>query len=158
MTIYKKVKNISPENAAYIAGLIDGEGTISLSRKHKGDNRQLVISISNNELPLLKYIHKTVGAGHITRKRNYSILHAPSFTYVITNRQALTLLECISSYLKTYKSKRAKFILKDYLRLTPRNGRYTSDQKKKREIFIEKFLKIKVRGVTLVDYRNDLMR
>lgn len=145
MTIYKKVKNISPENAAYIAGLIDGEGTISLSRKHKGDNRQLVISISNNELPLLKYISKIVGAGHITRKRNYSIHHAPSFTYVITNRQALDLLKYITSYLKTYKSKRAKLILKDYIRFTPRNGRYTYDQKKKREIFIKKFLMLKVR-------------
>jgi hypothetical protein len=32
-------------DAAYIAGLIDGEGTITLSRKHRNENRQLAISI-----------------------------------------------------------------------------------------------------------------
>jgi len=47
MTSYKKVLTISKIDAAYIAGLIDGEGTITLSRKHKNENRQLVVSISN---------------------------------------------------------------------------------------------------------------
>lgn len=33
-------------DAAYIAGLIDGEGTVTLTRKHRNENRQLCVSIS----------------------------------------------------------------------------------------------------------------
>jgi hypothetical protein len=32
MATYKAVNDLSPEDASYIAGLIDGEGTISLAR------------------------------------------------------------------------------------------------------------------------------
>lgn len=69
MASYKKVKSLCPTDAAYIAGFIDGEGTISLSRKHRGDNRQLVISISNTERELLDYVKHAVGAGRITNKK-----------------------------------------------------------------------------------------
>ena len=49
MATYRKVKKLSREDAAYIAGVIDGEGSILLSRKHRGENRQFVISISSTE-------------------------------------------------------------------------------------------------------------
>lgn len=140
MTIYKQVKKLIPEDAAYIAGLIDGEGTISLSRKHRFENRQLVVSISNTERNLLNYVQETVGAGRITNKRTSRANHTPSFTYSISNRQALDLLKQISPYLKSYKSGRATLILDHYVRLTPRNGRYTSIQIEDREAFIQQFL------------------
>lgn len=140
MTIYKKVKTLTPVDAAYIAGLIDGEGTISLSRKHRLDNRQLVVSISSTEGMLLEYVKEVVGAGTITNKRTYKNNHTPSKTYQISNRQALDLLNQIASFLKSYKADRANLILGHYLRLTPRNGRYTDCQREEREIFIKKFL------------------
>jgi hypothetical protein len=46
MARYRTVKQLSPTDAAYIAGLIDGEGTVTLSRKHRDENRQLVVSIT----------------------------------------------------------------------------------------------------------------
>ncbi|MET0015212.1 MAG: LAGLIDADG family homing endonuclease [Sedimenticola sp.] len=55
MAEYKSTNSLSPTDAAYIAGLIDGEGTISLTHRHKNERRQLVISISNTELELLDY-------------------------------------------------------------------------------------------------------
>ncbi|MET0025068.1 MAG: LAGLIDADG family homing endonuclease [Sedimenticola sp.] len=69
MAEYKSVNSLSPTDAAYIARLIDGEGTISLTRRHKNERRQLVISISNTELELLDYALKTIGAGKITNTR-----------------------------------------------------------------------------------------
>jgi hypothetical protein len=45
----------------------------------------------------------------------------------VYNRQALALLQQTLPYLKSYKHKRAELILKDYLRLTPRNGKYTTE-------------------------------
>jgi hypothetical protein len=140
MASYRKVRNLSREDAAYIAGLIDGEGTLSLSRRHRGENRQFVISISNTEARLLNYVCRAAGAGRITRKRTSKNNHTPSGTYTISNRQALDLLQQITPYLRTYKAKRAKLVLDHYLRLTPRNGKYTAVQKKARAAFVMKFL------------------
>lgn len=140
MATYRKVRMLGREEAAYIAGLIDGEGTISLSRKHANDNRQLVVSISSTESTLLRYALATIGAGRITSKRTYRTNHAPGFTYVIENRQALALLEQISPYLRTYKARRAALVLENYVRLTPRNGKYTSVLRREREVFVATFL------------------
>ena len=37
MAHYRTPNTLSPENAAYIAGLIDGEGSISLSHRHRNE-------------------------------------------------------------------------------------------------------------------------
>jgi len=133
---------LKPMDAAYIAGLIDGEGTITLSRKHRNDNRQLALSISNNEKRLLEFVLEKVGAGHISSKRVYSEKHFPNAAYKITNRQALDLLEQITPFLQSYKQERAKLVLNDYVRLSPRNGKYTPQQNDERETFIKNFFDI----------------
>ncbi|MBU1192750.1 MAG: hypothetical protein KKE76_13670 [Gammaproteobacteria bacterium] len=93
---------MSHTDAAYLAGLIDGEGTIER--------------------------------------------HTPSFTYAIYNRQALNLLEQIHPYLRTYKSKRANIILEHYLALTPRNGKYSEEQRRMRGAFEQRVLETKPIG------------
>ncbi|HET7370947.1 MAG TPA: LAGLIDADG family homing endonuclease [Gammaproteobacteria bacterium] len=142
MADYKQVRILSAPEAAYIAGVIDGEGTVALTRKHRGENRQLVVSISNTDFGLLEYIRDTVGAGRLTGKRTYRDHHTPSKTFTITNRQALRLLEQIVPYLRTYKAERAALILKDYIRLTPRNGRYTTEQRQARSAFEQQVLNV----------------
>lgn len=145
MTKYRKVRKLTSEETAYLAGLIDGEGTVSLTRKHRGEHRQLMVSISNTEQPLLRYVKKIIGAGRINNKRTYQANHTPSVTYAISNRQALDVLEQVRPYLKTYKAKRAQLILRSYIRLTPRKGKYTQALLKERDIFIEKFLRLNPR-------------
>ncbi len=140
---YKQVKNLKPAHAAYIAGIIDGEGTVTLSRRNRDKHRGLAVTVSNTEMAILNHILTTTGVGKITRKRTSSSVHTPSFTYQVTNRQALELLQQISVYMKSYKSLRAKLVLKDYIRLTPRNGRYTKEQLQEREKFIERFFAIR---------------
>jgi hypothetical protein len=53
---YKQANHLDIADAAYIAGVIDGEGTITLSRRHKNENRQLVVSISSSEKSMLEYL------------------------------------------------------------------------------------------------------
>ena len=142
MAIYKTTKQLTPPIAAYIAGLIDGEGTITLCRKHKTENRQLAVSISSTEKYLLEYVLEVVGTGKITTKKTVKTHHSPSFTYAIYNRQALSLLEQISLYLQTYKKYRSQLILKDYLRLTPRNGKYNEELKSAKKDFEVQLLNI----------------
>ena len=87
MADYKTTRKLKTEAAAYIAGLIDGEGTITLSRRHANEHRQLVVSIANTELPLLRYVLEQTGTGKITRKSTTSAKHTPSFCYALSNRR-----------------------------------------------------------------------
>ena len=131
----RRTKDLPSEVAAYIAGLIDGEGTITLSRLHANENRRLVISIANTEFPLLKFVIDEVGAGKITRKKTTSDRHTPSFCYAVSSRQALALLRQICPYLRSYKKRRAELALRLYESLTPRNGKYTVDLLAERQLF-----------------------
>jgi hypothetical protein len=119
------VRRLQDSEAAYVAGIIDGEGTITLTRIHRGENRRPVVSISSTERPLLEYVRLVVGAGRITNKRRSRTHHSASFAYVISSRNALCLLSQVTRYLHTYKFDRANLLLTEYLRLTPRNGRYS---------------------------------
>lgn len=47
---------LSGTDAAYIAGLINGEGTVTLTRKHRNENRQLCVSLSSIERPTLEFV------------------------------------------------------------------------------------------------------
>ena len=136
---YKQVRQLNEAEAAYIAGIIDGEGTVTLTVKQKGGMRHLVVCVSNNELRMLEYLVTTIGAGKITRKRHYEVHHAPSFTYTITNRQALALLGQVTTYMQTYKRDRAELVLAEYVNVTPRNGRYNIETREQRQNFEEKF-------------------
>ena len=146
MNTYKQLKPLSVKDAAYIAGLIDGEGTVTLSRKHKKENRQLCVSISSTEKDLLDFVLVATGVGKITNKRKSKSHHSPSFVYSLYNRQALALLEQILAHLKSYKRDRAAFILQGYLTVKPRNGKYTARLLANKREFENKVLSIKANG------------
>lgn len=137
------VKALSNIDAAYIAGLIDGEGTVTLTRRHSNENRQLCVSISSTERQMLEFVQGALAAGKITNKTTASKRHSPSFTYTIANRQALALLEQTAPWLKSYKRERALLILRDYVRLTPRNGKYSDTIKIERKEFEDSVLAIR---------------
>jgi hypothetical protein len=50
-------------------------------------------------------------------------------------RQALALLAQVEPYLHSYKRERARLALADYVRLTPRNGKYTETIRAARYLF-----------------------
>lgn len=138
-TLYKKVKKFSLPECAYIAGIIDGEGSITLSVKQKGGTRHLALTISNTDVGLLQYLKKIIGAGKITTKRTYKRNHSPAYTYAIYSRQALSVLKQIYPYLRTYKLKRAKIVLTRYISVTPRNGKYNEKLRRRRERLVKDF-------------------
>ena len=66
----------------------------------------------------------------------------PGFTYTVTNRQALELLNQIVLYLQSYKKLRAELVLSNYVKLTPRNGKYSDELIQKRLAFEVAFFDI----------------
>ncbi len=136
---------MSPEEAAYLAGLIDGEGTVTLTRKEKTAQRSIVITIANTERSLVEFPLEITGVGRISSKLTYKKHHSPSFVYQVSGRQALAVLEQITPFLRSYKKDRALLVLNDYVRLTPRNGRYVPGQLDERNSFTEKFFSLKAK-------------
>jgi hypothetical protein len=58
----------------------------------------------------------------------------------------LSLLSQVSRYLRTYKSERAQVLLEEYLRVTPRNGRYTTQQRADKQAFEARFFAHSIRA------------
>lgn len=100
---------------AYIAGIIDGEGSIMLQRFHTGEYPSPCISIASTTLELLNWIKSVVCKGIIVNKKNYN-----------PERHQ----DCYSYTLK-YKS------------VTPRNGRYSEEILESKLAFYDEFMSIK---------------
>ncbi|MEW8995609.1 hypothetical protein [Clostridium sp.] len=130
---------------AYIAGIIDGEGSIMLQRFHTNQYPAPCVSIASTTIELLTWLKDTIGYGVIIKKKNYNPeKHKLSYSFVIKQNNAIKLLEDIYPYLIIEsKRKRAEMIITQYKSLTPRNGRYTEEQLAKKEIFYEEFINAK---------------
>ena len=151
---YRKVRILSVEESAYLAGIVDGEGTITLTSRNKGQNRRLVITVSNTERELLEWVLKVVGVGVITTKKLYEERHSAPFAYSVSNNQAYDLLKQIAPHLKSYKKYRANLALENYHKLTPRNGKYTPGLLIERNKFIQEFFSFRSKNsrVKLFDF------
>lgn len=123
---------MNSEEKAYIAGIVDGEGTVTLTRHHKNETSAPVVSVSNCKLELLEWIRSKIKAGNIIRKKKRKRNHSDAFELKIRNDSALVLLAGIKDYL-ILKRKQADLILLNYKKLTIRNGRYTPDQLRKKD-------------------------
>ncbi|MGD6832411.1 LAGLIDADG family homing endonuclease [Sutcliffiella halmapala] len=130
--------------AAYIAGIIDGEGSITLTRMHAHENRRPCITISSTDIELLEYI-KNLAGGSINNKKNYKPeIHKNSFTLNIKQKdQVFHLLMDIYQFLRVQqKKKRAEFILNHFNLVTKRNGKYTQKELEKKKKFEEDFFNL----------------
>lgn len=130
---------------AYIAGIIDGEGSIMLQRFHTNQYPAPCVSIASTTIELLTWLKDTIGYGVIIKKKNYNPeKHKLSYSFVIKQNNAIKLLEDIYPYLIIEsKRKRADMIITQYKALTPRNGRYSDELLAKKEMFYEEFINVK---------------
>jgi LAGLIDADG-like domain len=115
--------------ASYIAGIIDGEGSITLTRMHQKEYRRPCITIASTDIELLEYI-KTLAGGSIINKKNYNPQrHKNSYCLNITKKnEVFFTLKYISPYLRVErKRQRCNWILSKYDIVTPRNGKYNEE-------------------------------
>ena len=84
MKISLEVIDINQIEKAYIAGIIDGEGSIMLQKFHSNEHPSPCVSIASTTLELLQWIKSTVGNGRITKKKNYNNeKHKDCYSYKI---------------------------------------------------------------------------
>lgn len=132
------------EEKAYIAGIIDGEGSIMLIKNHNNQFPSPCISISSSTIELLEWIKQKTGIGKIKGKKNYNLeKHKNSYTYIVKYDEAIYLLKELLPYLIIEtKKKRAVLILDKYKKVTPRNGRYSPEMLELKTAFYNEFMSI----------------
>lgn len=130
------------EEKAYLAGIIDGEGSIMLIKINKNQFPSPCISISSTTLELLEWIKFKTKTGTIRSKKNYNIdKHKNSYSYEVRYNDAINILIEIEPYLIIKsKKKRARLIIEKYKELTPRNGHYTNEMIEAKEEFYNQFI------------------
>ena len=115
---------------AYIAGLFDGEGTVTLSRNNSRDKyRAATVSMTSTSLEILEFLVKEFG-GSICKQKVYKDIHKQSWSWRLTRRNAVCFLKSILPYmLEKEKIRRANLICNEYISVTPRNGKYSEKLK-----------------------------
>jgi hypothetical protein len=133
---------MSPEERAYLSGIIDGEGSIMLIRFHHNQLPAPCVSIASTSYELLEWVRSKTGLGLIKSKKNYKpYVHENSFTFTAKYNDAIEMLEMVEPYLVINQKKlRAQLIINDYKKLTPRNGRYSPDSLESKNNFYKKFI------------------
>ena len=108
-----------------VAGIIDGEGSIILTRIHENEHRRPCITIASTDKELLIYVQSLIG-GTIINKKNYNPeKHKNSFALNIAKKkEVFPALKQISPFLRVDKKRlRAQWILNHYDAVTVRNGK-----------------------------------
>lgn len=124
----------------YLAAIIDGEGTVTLTKD--SSFRYPIIEVSSTTLEIVEYLKDHFG-GVISKKNERNPKWKQAYVWKVERRKAIALLKEIVSYLHEPKKKaRAELIIEDYIRLTPRNGRYSEELKKQKLEFEEKFFSL----------------
>jgi hypothetical protein len=115
---------------AYLAGIIDGEGTVTLTKHHRNETPSPSVSVANNNLELLEWIKGLVG-GTIISKKKRKVHHHDSYAWTIRSDKAIKLLKDIKRYL-IVKKPQADLIIKKYKSVTHRSGKYTPEMLEKK--------------------------
>ena len=99
--LYKSLWSLSPVELSYIAGLLDGEGCITIvkgNHRRKGKNTSteyaLHVSLSNQHIPTLNYLKSVTGLGSVSCSRGYD------YKWCLSSQQALEVLKYLTPYLK----------------------------------------------------------
>lgn len=123
------MNEIIHQNLIYAAGLIDGEGSILLTRGSRNDKfRHPCVSVSNTSKELIDFLKENFG-GTVSKHKTYKAHHKPSWSWSVSYNAAVLFVEQIRPFLKEKsKCKRCDMILTSYKSLTNRNGKYTDAQ------------------------------
>lgn len=122
---------------AYTAGIVDGEGTVTLSRidGNKSPWRRPVVTVSSTTRELLEYLQLHFG-GTICKQKTYQDHHKQSWSWRVSYAKAERLLRCILPYMiEPEKIRRAHMILNYYKALTTCNGNYSEEEKELKRAF-----------------------
>jgi hypothetical protein len=101
----KKILKLSKEDRAYIAGIIDGEGCITISRKLSCDGTKggiqyrLYVQVANTNVDLINFLKTVTGLGNVGYGESKNKKHKPYYRWGLWSIQATQLLRQITPHL-----------------------------------------------------------
>jgi len=125
---------------AYLAGIVDGEGTVTLTRRHKNETPAPKVSVANTNLELLRWIKVRIG-GVIVSKKKYKSHHSDSYIWYACQDRAICFLNEIKKFL-IVKKEQADLITGKYKKVTHRAGKYTYEILAKKYKLVSKIRKL----------------
>lgn len=130
-------------DCAWLAGYVDGDGSITITKRSGRKFRSLIISIDSTDVELLDHVIKLVG-GSLIEKKRYKDHHRQCYTWRMSGaNNIIDLLQKISPYFKCkFKADRSKMILDKWRECTPSNGKYTKRIIELKQNFELEFLKM----------------
>lgn len=146
-------------NKSYLAGIIDGEGTIGFSHRKKKNVYVPYIAIANTNAKLI-YETKTFLLSCninsvVTRKKPIKIHHKVCYTLRCIYNNAIRLAILVQDDL-IIKKEQSFLLTKDHVQSTNRNGRYTKNELKIKNNIYRKMSSLNSRGVVKATHENSL--
>jgi hypothetical protein len=128
----------------YMAGLMDGEGTVGIARDTSWRFRSPYVSLTSTTYELVEWCKENFG-GCISNQKVRQDNWKQSWSWRVRNKKDLTdLIRGIEPYmLEPAKKARIKMLLEEYPLVTPRNGKYTDEMRLAKEAFELKFMATK---------------
>jgi len=106
---------LTPTQAAYIAGLVDGEGSIFLVNVRGGCNIRL--TIANSFKAVLDWVVETTGIGVVRTKQRKNPKHKTNHFFQANPHAAISIIKMIKPYL-IIKQKQAQLAIETYDKLS----------------------------------------
>ncbi len=132
---------MNKEKIAYLAGLVDADGTIAVTKNRPGDKAyRPYVAIYNTNYKMLDWCRKLIGKGaictHKPSKPHHSISYSVRWDFDI----ALNVAKMCEPYL-IVKRKRAKLMSK-WKSVAKRNGKYSPEQWAKKRALIDEMYRL----------------
>lgn len=105
----RQCNKLAPEDAGYIAGFMDGEGSIILHRRYTG-SVGLMLDLSNTSRRPLEWMIETAGVGYFGLTRRRSPRHRDCHSWRVSGDAAASLLRQIVGLMKV-KQRQAKLAI-----------------------------------------------
>lgn len=138
--------------AAYAAGLIDGEGCLSLAYHHNkmGSNVNSSIEVTNRNRECLEFLLERFG-GSILELHPKMVNASPAFKWVLWGREAITrVLITIRPY-SIVKRVQIEVILDYFDECPPTQGRkVTEEEQAVREEYVSRIRELNRKGVKAI--------
>lgn len=128
---------------AYLAGIVDGEGTATLMKHHPNETPTPQVAVYNTSLKLLNWI-KSIYGGIICSRKKHAIHHKNAYVWDVRQDRAIRFLNEIKKYL-IIKKPQAELITSSYKSVTHRAGKYTPEMLKRKNELVAKIRRLNQR-------------
>lgn len=117
----KECQPLPDADAAYLAGMIDADGSVGIYGDSKRKHR-VQVTISNTDYDFLLWVKQVTSVGSVNKQRAGTAHWKPTFQWCCTSKAAVTFLTQLAPFMRVKKD-RAQLAIEFHLSLETPDGR-----------------------------------